>query len=102
MNLWRYTTTINSETTRSPKSFFTSREGLKHLVDSAHALARTFSGGRNTTVSQPLEDDRGNYIVVVQQNDDEVARFELTKIRSDDSLVRFKLNHPYLHEVLSA
>lgn len=99
MNLWRYTTTINHETIRSTKGFSDLTSALDFIVDNAHAIAKTFQGGHHVSVSSALR--AGDiYFVVVHQDDEEVARFELTKITSDDSLVRFKMDHPYLHQLL--
>ena len=102
INIWRYNVTIDDETVRSSKSFVSRDEGLRHIIDSAYALARTFSGGANTAVSQPLCPNPNVFVVLLHEGEKEVARFELQKIASDDSLINFKLNHPYLHHVLDA
>ena len=101
ISLWRYNTTIEGETVRSPKSFVSREEAIKYVVDSAVAVSRLFRGGKDTAVSSPISPDVNTVVVLVHDNDNEVARFELNKIQTDDSLVRFKMGHPYVHEALA-
>ena len=100
--LWRYNITIEGETVRSPKSFVSKKEALRYITDSAYALARTYSGGANTHVTKAFKSDHGTYVICVYNDDVEVIRFELHQLANEDSLVNFKLEHPYMHKILNA
>lgn len=99
--VWRLTTTIEGDTNRSPKAFLSKSEAVTHAVETAYSIARMFQGGYGVAVSSPLSPDVNTIIIKLHKDDDALGELTLSRICSDDSLIRFKLGHPYVHEQLN-
>lgn len=100
LRIWRLTLNIEGETFRSPNAFLTKQEGIKYAVDTAYALARTFQGGKEIAVSRPISPDVNTVVIKLHKDDEAVGELTLSHLTSDDSLVHFKQDHPYVHELL--